>query len=121
MTETMSVVTRHSSQNVGTRLLFDQDGRILSQETAPRAVGTDVKLASIFTTMPVRLKEFERNLKREFAKMVKILQVRNIFSSRKYKCIFIQALVSFEILRPTVSAWHLASESHAQMCPEASK
>ena len=76
MTEAMTVVTRHASQPVGTRLTFDQDGRIVSQETAPRAVGTDVRLASIFTTMPVRLKEFERNLKREFAKMVKILQVR---------------------------------------------
>ena len=39
-----------------------------------RKVGTSVILEDLFHTMPVRRKEFERNIKREFAKMVHILQ-----------------------------------------------
>ena len=75
LTDGMSVTTRHSSQAVGTKIHFDNNGAICRQESAPRKIGTDVKVTSIFSTMPVRLKEFERNLKREFAKMIKILQV----------------------------------------------
>jgi len=77
----LTVSTRHSSQPVGTQLSFDHDGKIVSQESNPRPVGTTLTLRNIFVTMPVRLKEFQRNLKREFAKMVKVLQAYCIIST----------------------------------------
>ena len=66
----MTVITRDSSKEAGNKIYYDHNGKIVSKETCPRSIGTTVKLSDLFCTMPVRLKEFQRNLKREFNKMV---------------------------------------------------
>lgn len=66
----MSITTRHASSETGTRLDYDHSGAIIFTETCPRPIGTSVKLKDIFCTMPVRLKEFQRNIKKEFHKMI---------------------------------------------------
>ncbi|XP_063241971.1 mismatch repair endonuclease PMS2-like isoform X2 [Bacillus rossius redtenbacheri] len=69
----MSVLTCHASAACGSRLEFDHRGLITSCKPHPRQVGTTVILANIFCTLPVRQKEFHRNLQKEFAKMVQLL------------------------------------------------
>ncbi|XP_041363621.1 mismatch repair endonuclease PMS2-like isoform X2 [Gigantopelta aegis] len=69
----MSVVTCHKSQSVGTKLEFNQHGTITCKTPSPRQTGTTVVLQNLFYTLPVRHKEFHRNLKKEFAKMVQVL------------------------------------------------
>ncbi len=61
-------------QEAGTRLEYDHQGHIKSQATAPRAPGTTVVLKELFKTLPVRYKEFHRNLKRDYGKMLALLQ-----------------------------------------------
>jgi DNA mismatch repair protein PMS2 len=39
----------------------------------PFQVGTTVSLQNLFSSLPVRQKEFHRNLRREFAKMTQLL------------------------------------------------
>ncbi|XP_071813914.1 mismatch repair endonuclease PMS2-like [Apostichopus japonicus] len=70
----LSILTYHKSANVGTRLEYDHDGKIMKQTPCPRQTGTTVTLINLFSTLPVRYKEFQRNIKKEFAKMVHILQ-----------------------------------------------
>ncbi|CAG0886003.1 unnamed protein product [Darwinula stevensoni] len=60
----VTVITRHKDANVGAKLEYDHGGIL---------VGTTVLLQSIFATLPVRYKELQRNIKKEFAKMVQIL------------------------------------------------
>ncbi|RUS82088.1 hypothetical protein EGW08_010165, partial [Elysia chlorotica] len=69
----MTIVTRHKSYSVATRLEFDQDGKITSKKSAPRQIGTTVQVQNIFHTLPVRHKEFQKNIKREFAKLIQVL------------------------------------------------
>ncbi|KAH9498232.1 Mismatch repair endonuclease pms2 [Bulinus truncatus] len=69
----MTIVTRHQTAAVGTKLEFDLNGRIVSRRSAPRQVGTTVLIQNIFHTLPVRYKEFQKNLKKEFAKLVQVL------------------------------------------------
>ncbi|XP_075224160.1 mismatch repair endonuclease PMS2 [Lycorma delicatula] len=69
----VSIITRHSSSQCGTHLIFDANGIITSAKQIARQVGTTVSLKNIFSTVPVRQKEFQRNLKREFAKMIHLL------------------------------------------------
>ncbi|CAA9995215.1 unnamed protein product [Nesidiocoris tenuis] len=69
----VSISTKHSSQDCGANLTFDHNGHIVKTLPLARQVGTSVSLANIFCTLPVRLKEFHRNIKKEFNKMLQIL------------------------------------------------
>ena len=44
--------------------------------------GTTVHLQQLFSTLPVRHKEFQRNIKKEFARMVTVLNAYCIISTR---------------------------------------
>ncbi|XP_075686367.1 mismatch repair endonuclease PMS2 [Rhinoderma darwinii] len=77
----LSIFTCHKSSKVGARLVFDQNGKIIQKSPLPRQQGTTVSIQQLFYTLPVRHKEFQRNTKKEFAKMVQILQAYCIIST----------------------------------------
>nr|XP_036223557.1 mismatch repair endonuclease PMS2 [Bactrocera oleae] len=68
------VLTRHASQDVGVRLELDHDGKIKKRTPCARGVGTTVTLTNLFVTLPVRRRDFTRNVRKEFNKMCQILQ-----------------------------------------------
>ena len=68
------MVTRAASQQVGTRLEFDSEGRISVQAPTPREQGTTVSVRNLFEGLPVRHKELMKNLKREYGKLIAVLQ-----------------------------------------------
>uniref|UniRef100_A0A182MVK9 MutL C-terminal dimerisation domain-containing protein n=1 Tax=Anopheles culicifacies TaxID=139723 RepID=A0A182MVK9_9DIPT len=70
----MVIVTRHSTAPYATKLMLTHDGRIKTRTPCARPVGTTVTLTNLFATLPVRKKEFQRNIKREFLRMCQILQ-----------------------------------------------
>lgn len=67
------VTTKHVSAQFGAKLIYDQNGRIVDKNTVAREKGTTVTLSNLFSTLPVRKKEFMKNLKREFGKMCQML------------------------------------------------
>ncbi|KAM8765686.1 mismatch repair endonuclease PMS2 [Rhynchonycteris naso] len=69
----VTISTCHSSAHVGTRLVFDHNGKIIQKTPYPRPRGTTVSVQQLFYTLPVRHKEFQRNIKKEFARMVHVL------------------------------------------------
>ncbi|XP_039630904.1 mismatch repair endonuclease PMS2 [Polypterus senegalus] len=77
----LSIVTCHQSSQVGTRLVFDHNGRIAQKLPHPRQQGTTVTIQQLFQSLPVRHKEFQRNIKKEYAKMVQVLQAYCIIST----------------------------------------
>ncbi|KAG7325215.1 hypothetical protein KOW79_011531 [Hemibagrus wyckioides] len=77
----LSVVTCHESSHVGTRLVYDHNGRLVQRAPHPRQQGTTISLQQLFSTLPVRHKEFQRNIKKEFSKMVHVLQSYCIIST----------------------------------------
>ncbi|XP_052816782.1 mismatch repair endonuclease PMS2-like [Mya arenaria] len=78
---TLNVTTRHKSASVGTRMEFDHNGKITKQTSMARQIGTTVTLQNLFYTLPVRHKEFQRNVKKEFIKMVQVLNSYCIIST----------------------------------------
>ncbi|POI35762.1 hypothetical protein CIB84_000485 [Bambusicola thoracicus] len=76
----VTISTCHKSAKVGTRLVFDHNGEITQKAPYPRQQGTTVSIQQLFHTLPVRHKEFQRNIKKEYAKMVQILQAYCIIS-----------------------------------------
>ncbi|XP_054454764.1 mismatch repair endonuclease PMS2 isoform X2 [Anoplopoma fimbria] len=77
----LSVVTCHESSQVGTKLVFDHKGHLVQQSPHPRQQGTTVSLQQLFYTLPVRHKEFQRNIKKEYTKMIHVLQSYCIIST----------------------------------------
>lgn len=71
----VSVTTRTKEEAVGARLSYDRSGTLTSQESVARAVGTTVAVAKLFAPLPVRYKEFHRNIRREYGRLLSILQV----------------------------------------------
>ncbi|XP_017472957.1 PREDICTED: mismatch repair endonuclease PMS2 isoform X2 [Rhagoletis zephyria] len=68
------VVTRHGSQDVGTHMELDHEGKIKKRTPCARSAGTTVTLTNLFVTLPVRRRDFVRNIRKEFNKMCQILQ-----------------------------------------------
>lgn len=77
----LSVVTCHESSQVGTKLVFDHKGHLVQRSPHPRQQGSTVSLQQLFYTLPVRHKEFQRNIKKEYAKMLHVLQSYCIIST----------------------------------------
>ncbi|KAK3092069.1 hypothetical protein FSP39_024887 [Pinctada imbricata] len=77
----LSIVTRHKTANVGTKLDIDHNGKIKEKSSVARQIGTTVSLQNLFYTLPVRHKEFQRNIKKEFAKLVQVLNSYCIIST----------------------------------------
>jgi DNA mismatch repair ATPase MutL len=71
----VSVTTRTKEEAVGARLMYDHSGAVLSQNRVARAVGTTVAVSKLFSPLPVRYKEFNRNIRREYGRLLSILQV----------------------------------------------
>ncbi|NXG71546.1 PMS2 endonuclease, partial [Baryphthengus martii] len=76
----VTIFTCHKSAKVGARLVFDHNGKITQKTPFPRQQGTTVNIQQLFYTLPVRHKEFQRNIKKEYAKMVQVLQAYCIVS-----------------------------------------
>ncbi|EDO34014.1 predicted protein [Nematostella vectensis] len=70
----LSITTRHISQTAGTKLDYDHNGKLKSKLPCAREQGTMVTVLNLFSTLPVRHKEFLRNIKKEFVKLVHVLQ-----------------------------------------------
>ncbi|CAD7083664.1 unnamed protein product [Hermetia illucens] len=70
----VSITTRHTSAEIGTKLELDHSGNIKIQTACARCIGTTVTLTNIFGTLPVRQRELSKNIKAEFNKMCQILR-----------------------------------------------
>ena len=58
------VTTRHQSQPVASRIEYDSNGAIRSVSKCAREQGTTLSLQRLFHSLPVRHKEFLKNLKK---------------------------------------------------------
>ncbi|EDW01830.1 mismatch repair endonuclease PMS2 isoform X2 [Drosophila grimshawi] len=70
----MTIQTRHKSTDVALKIELDHEGKIKKRSPCARGVGTTVTLSNLFATLPVRRRDFTRNIKKEFTKMCQILQ-----------------------------------------------
>ncbi|KAG8042378.1 hypothetical protein G9C98_005012 [Cotesia typhae] len=69
----VTITTKHLENEHAYKLQFDRNGRLEKKEICARETGTTVCVKNIFKSLPVRIKEFEKNLKREFSKAIQIL------------------------------------------------
>ena len=70
----------------GTRLDFEMSGKLKSTHVVASQKGTTVTVEDLFMSLPVRRRELEKNVKREYTKVLGVLQA--------YACISTQARIS---------------------------
>ncbi|RZC32950.1 mismatch repair endonuclease PMS2 [Asbolus verrucosus] len=81
------ILSKHSTAEQATKLTYDRNGKITSETVGAREQGTTVILENLFSTLPVRRKEFLKNLKREFNKMCQLLYAYCLVSKGiKFSC-----------------------------------
>ncbi|KAL4338687.1 hypothetical protein HN51_048904 [Arachis hypogaea] len=69
----LSVETRTKNETVATHLTFDHSGLLVAEKKTARQVGTTVTVKKLFSNLPVRSKEFSRNIRKEYGKLVSLL------------------------------------------------
>ncbi|KAJ7187290.1 hypothetical protein C8R46DRAFT_1207248 [Mycena filopes] len=70
------VVSTATQPPMGVTLEMASSGKVEHKGKVARQRGTTITLTNLFSTLPVRRKEFERNAKREFGKALMLLNAR---------------------------------------------
>ena len=78
----VSVCTRTARENEGTKIEYTARGDVGSMETTARSIGTTVTVRELFAPLPVRRRELLRNVKREYAKALALVQAYALMSKK---------------------------------------
>ncbi|KAJ3349863.1 Mismatch repair endonuclease pms2 [Entophlyctis luteolus] len=70
----LTVVTNTNSVSAAAKLEYDSSGKLTSKCPAARERGTTVTVKNLFHSLPVRLGEFRKNLRRDIGKCVDLVQ-----------------------------------------------
>lgn len=68
------VTARDGEAPKGTRLDFEVSGKLKGTSVAACPRGTTVSVEELFYNLPVRKRELEKNIKREYKKVLDVLQ-----------------------------------------------
>lgn len=68
------VTCTQNDSPMATKLELDVNGEIKSQSVSPGKKGTAITVSDIFHSLPVRRKDLQKNIKREFVKATSLLQ-----------------------------------------------
>ncbi|KAI5436495.1 ATP-binding mismatch repair protein, variant 2, partial [Lathyrus oleraceus] len=69
----LTVETRTASEEVATLLTFNHSGALAAEMKTAQQVGTTVTVKKLFYNLLVRSKEFKRNIRKEYGKLVSLL------------------------------------------------
>ncbi|OQR98480.1 hypothetical protein ACHHYP_08612 [Achlya hypogyna] len=81
LASSFSVHTRTSEDEIGVLLNYDHAGVLVSSTKKARPVGTTVVVEDLFKPLAVRHKDFVKNIKRHYGKLLKTLQGYAIISA----------------------------------------
>eukprot|EP00494_Astrolonche_serrata_P024072 UN24330 len=76
----MEITTKTKDDTTGFHLTFDNNGILVKTSNLATSVGTTVTMKKLFYTLPVRYREFRKILKKEYNKMLTIIQAYAIVS-----------------------------------------
>ncbi|KAG6700134.1 hypothetical protein I3842_08G097500 [Carya illinoinensis] len=69
----LTVETRTKNESVATHLTYDHSGSLAAEKKTARQIGTTVTIKKLFSNLPVRSKEFKRNIRKEYGKLISLL------------------------------------------------
>ncbi|CAH0477009.1 unnamed protein product [Peronospora belbahrii] len=88
LASSFTVCTRTKNDQVGTLLEYDTSGNLVQESKKARPVGTTIVVKELFKPLAVRAKDFERNIKKHYAKFLKVLQAYAVICVNVKMCVF---------------------------------
>jgi len=84
LSASLTVTTKQATEAVGTVLTFSakEGGALTGQAICPRGVGTTVVVEELFGRLPVRRSDFQRSIKKQYQKLLRVLHSYAIIASR---------------------------------------
>lgn len=76
------VTARDGEAPKGTRLDFETSGKLKGATVAASPKGTTVSAQALFNSLPVRRRELEKNIKREYSKVIGVLNAYACVSTK---------------------------------------
>ncbi|GAB2281577.1 hypothetical protein Dimus_016158 [Dionaea muscipula] len=76
----LSLTTRTKNESFATHLTFDHSGLLIAEKKTARQIGTTVIVNKLFSNLPVRSKEFSRNIRKEYSKLISLLNAYAVIS-----------------------------------------
>jgi len=70
----LEITTRTADDDIGWLLKYDKEGKLHSSSREAREVGTTVSLGELFNALPVRYREYKKNIKREYKRLLSLIQ-----------------------------------------------
>lgn len=104
----LTVETRTKNESVATHLSFDHSGLLTAEKKTARQVGTTVTVKKLFCNLPVRSKEFSRNIRKEYGKLISLLNVSLSFCKNLQQCLVLSLTIC--IYHDFSLKWSTASE-----------
>ena len=95
------VTARENEAPKGTKLEFETSGKLKSQQVAASQTGTTVTVEGLFQKLPVRRRELEKNIKREYNKLLSLLQAYACISCGVRLVVSNQMLKGYAIRSPS--------------------
>ena len=77
----LTVTTKTATDSIASTLSFDANGRLVSTSYVARTQGTSVTLSNLFASLPVRHRVFVQHLKREYSRMLSMVQAYALIST----------------------------------------
>ncbi|XP_076814664.1 mismatch repair endonuclease PMS2-like [Clavelina lepadiformis] len=77
----VTISTKYANETIAYKLDYNHDGHIINETSTARQTGTTVTLRNIFSSLPVRHKEFKKNIKKEYTKALGVLSAYCIIST----------------------------------------
>ena len=74
----VTAVTKVQGEECGVTLEFDPHGDLVRETLTARSVGTTISVQDLFHSLPVRHKEFKKNIKRDYSKLVTLLHAYSL-------------------------------------------
>lgn len=83
----LTIETRTKNEPVATHLTFDHSGLLIAEKKTARLIGTTVTIKKLFSNLPVRSKEFHRNIRKEYGKLISLLNVSASMGTKSFKIV----------------------------------
>lgn len=116
----LTVETKTKNESVATHLTFDHSGLLVAERKTARQIGTTVTVKKLFSNLPVRSKEFSRNIRKEYGKLISLLNV-SIFPVTKLNDILSGALIQWKFFLPLIETGQSTLNSSSPPPPTPTK
>jgi DNA mismatch repair protein PMS2 len=80
ISSSLQILTRTKADETATIIEYNKSGKVVSSNVSSRDVGTTVIVTGLFSALPVRYRDFQTNIKKQYTSAIQLLQTYALIS-----------------------------------------